>query len=121
MDKYIETKEEALKRVGDANKKDYCLIFDFAVDWVKKQFKVFDANDFRKAYLEAGNKMPQQRNVIGSVFSNLAKEGFIYRHGSKNSTTPESKGCLIRTWISLEYKMRQQNNASNKNNLKLEL
>lgn len=121
MDKYIETKDEALYRVGMANKSYYCKLFDFAVEWIKKQFKVFDANDFRKAYLEAGNEMPQQRNVIGSVFSNLAKENLIFRQGAKNSTTPESKGCLIRTWISKEFKQRQQNNASNKNNLKLEL
>lgn len=121
MDKYIETKAEALLRVGRANKEDYCKIFDFASDWVKKQFKVFDANDFRKDYLAAGNKMPDQRNIIGAVFNNLAKEELMFQHGSKNSTTPESRGCLIRTWISLEYKQRQKSNASNKNNLKLEL
>lgn len=121
MNDYIETKEEALKRVAEANKTDYTKIFDFAVVWVKSQFRVFDANDFRKAYLEAGNQMPCQRNVIGSVFNNLAKESLIFRHGAKNSTTPESRGCLIRTWISLEFKMKQQSNASNKNNLKLEL
>ncbi|APZ82898.1 hypothetical protein [Flavobacterium phage FL-1] len=120
MEKYIETKEEALKRVGEANRTDYTKIFNFAVVWVKSQFKVFSANEFKKAYLEE-NEAPIQPNVFGSVFNNLAKEGFIFRHGAKNSETPESKSCLIRTWISLEYKMKQQNNASNKNNLKLEL
>jgi hypothetical protein len=120
MDKYIETKDEALKRVRESNKDDYCKIFSFAVGWVKKQFKVFDANDFKKAYLE-NNKLPQQVNVFGAVFNNLAKENLIFRQGAITSKTPESKGCLIRTWISLEYKQRQQNNASNKNNLKLEL
>lgn len=121
MDKYIETKAEALKRVAEANKVDYCVLFDFATEWVKKQFKVFDANDFRKAYLEAGNEMPQQRNVIGSVFNNLAKEEMIFFHSYTKSKTKEAKGCIIRAWISREYKMRQQQNASNKNNLKLEL
>ena len=52
MGKYIETKDEALARVRRANKDDYCKIFNFAVEWVKKQFKVFNANDFKKAYLE---------------------------------------------------------------------
>lgn len=121
MKNHNETKEEALLRVGMANKDDYCIIFNFAGGWVKTQFKVFSANDFRKSFLEAGNELPQQRNVIGSVFNNLAKEGLIFRHGSINSSTPESKGCLIRTWISLQYKERQKNNASNKTNLKLEL
>lgn len=118
MDKYLETKEEALKRVREANKDDYCKIFNFAVGWVKKQFKVFDANDFKKAYLE-NNQLPQQVNLFGAVFNNLAKEEFIFRHGATNSKTPESKSCLIRTWISREYKQRQQQNASNKTTLKL--
>lgn len=120
MKHYQETKEEALLRVGMANKSDYCIIFDFAKEWIKTQFKVFSANDFKKAFLEK-HKMPQQVNVFGSVFNNLAKEGLMFRHGAINSTTPQSKCCLIRTWISLEYKERQKNNASNKSNLKLEL
>lgn len=118
--KHQETKEEALLRVGMANKDDYCKIFDFAVVWIKKQFKVFSANDFKKAYLEV-NPPPIQPNVYGSVFNNLAKQNLIFRHGAINSTTPESKSCLIRTWISYDYKMKQKTNASNNTNLKLEL
>ena len=120
MEKHQETKEEALYRVGMANKEDYCKIFNFAVVWVKKQFRVFDANDFKKAYLEV-HPMPQQVNLFGAVFSNLAKENLIFHQGATNSKTPASKGCLIRTWISLQFKQRQANNASNQNNLKLEL
>ena len=120
MVKVHKTKEEALLRVGMANKDDYCKIFNFAVEWVKLQFKVFSANDFKKAYLEK-HEPPIQPNVYGSVFNNLAKEGLIFRHGAINSKTPESKGCLIRTWISREYKQKQQQNASYKSSLKLEL
>jgi len=120
MDKYQETKEEALHRVRMANKEDYCKIFNFASEWIKKQFKVFNANDFKKAYLEV-HEMPQQVNLFGAVFSNLAREKMIFLQGAVNSTTPESKGFLIRTWISREYKERQKNNASNKSTLKLEL
>jgi len=65
--------------------------------------------------------MPQQVNLFGAVFSNLAKEELIFHHGATNSKTPQSKSCLIRTWISLQYKQRQKNNASNNTNLKLEL
>lgn len=72
MENHQETKDESLQRVRMANKEDYCKIFDFAVVWVKKQFKVFDANDFKKAYLEV-HPMPQQVNLFGAVFSNLAK------------------------------------------------
>ena len=120
MENYQETKEEALQRVRMANKEEYCQIFNFATEWVKKQFKVFNANDFKKAYLEV-HPMPQRVNLFGSVFSNLAKEELIFCQGATNSKTPESKGCLIRTWISREFKIRQQQNASNKTNLKLEL
>jgi hypothetical protein len=118
MENYQETKEEALLRVGMANKNDYCIIFDFAVYWVKVQFRVFSANDFKKAFLE-NHEMPQQVNVFGSVFNNLAKEGLIFRQGAINSITPESKGCLIRTWISKEFKVRQQNNARTKGTLNM--
>ena len=120
MEKYIETKDEALHRVRMANKSDYNKAFAFAEQWVKIQFKVFSANDFKKAYLEQ-NELPQQVNIFGAVFSNLAKEKLIFRYGAINSTTRESKGCLIRTWISKEFKLRQKSNASNKSTLKLEL
>jgi len=115
-----ETKLEALHRVRMANKQDYTKVFDFAVEWVKVQFRVFSANDFKKAYLEK-HELPQQVNIFGAVFSNLAREGLIFKQGAINSKTPESKGCLIRTWISLSFKNRQKQNASNKSNLKLEL
>jgi len=120
MEKYIETKDEALHRVRMANKADYTKVFNFAVEWVKTQYRVFSANDFKKAYCEK-NELPQQLNVFGAVFNNLAKEELIFRQGAINSKTPESKGCLIRTWISREFKQRQANNASNKSNLKLDL
>ncbi len=118
MENHQETKEEALQRVRMANKEEYCKIFDFAIVWVKKQFKVFNANDFKKAYLQV-HEMPQQVNLFGSVFSNLAREGLIFRQGAINSKTPESKSCLIRTWISRQYKEKQSNNAKNKNNLSI--
>ena len=120
MENYQETKLEALQRVRMANKQDYTKVFDFAVEWVKVQFRVFSANDFKKAYLEK-NELPQQVNIFGAVFSNLAREGLIFKQGAINSKTPQSKSCLIRTWISLSFKNRQKQNASNKSNLKLEL
>ena len=120
MKKHIETKDEALHRVRMANKAEYTQIFNFASEWVKKQFRVFSANDFKKAYLEKYD-MPQQVNLFGSVFSNLSKENLIFMQGAVKSNTPQSKSCLIRTWISKEFKERQKNNASNKTTLKLEL
>lgn len=107
MAKYIETKEEALHRVRMANKADYNKAFAFAQDWVKLQFKVFSANDFKKAYLEK-NELPQQVNIFGAVFSNLVREKLIFRRGTVTSNTPEARGCLIRAWISKEYSEQQR-------------
>ena len=119
METYQETKEEALQRVRMANKADYNKAFSFAESWVKLQFKVFSANDFKKAYL-LENDPPQQLNIFGAVFSNLAREKLIFLQGYTISKTPEAKGCIIRTWISLEFKQRQQQNASHKATVKME-
>jgi hypothetical protein len=121
MDKYIETKEEALERVTFANKEDYCRIFSFAENWVKIQFKHFSADDLKEAYFAGGGSEIKQPNVIGAVFRDLSKGGLIFHHGFTKSKNKVAHGRDLKTWISLEYKMRQQNNASNKNNLKLEL
>ena len=101
------------------NKEDYNIIYDFAVEWVKTQFKWFSANDLKKAYQDAGNEIPTQPNLFGGVFSSLSKKSLIFHFGYTNSKTPQSKGCLIRTWISFEYKKKQKENASNKSNLTL--
>ena len=66
MEKHQETKEEALQRVRMANKADYNKCFSFAEAWVKVQFKVFSANDFKKAYLEE-NELPYQVNIFGAI------------------------------------------------------
>jgi hypothetical protein len=96
----------------------YDNIISFSYIWIPRQFKVFNSNDFKKAYLK-NNDMPENYNVFGAVFNNLHKKGFIFHYGYTNSKTKESKGCLIRTWISKEYKQKQALNASNKSNLKL--
>ena len=117
--KQILSKEEALELVKNGNKAEYEKIFSFASEYAMNQFKVFSANDFKKAYLEAGNELPSQLNVFGSVFSNITKQELIYFFGYVKSNTPEAKGCIIRKWISREFKQRQANNASNKSNIKI--
>ena len=45
------------------DKSEYLEIYSFAEGWVKLQFKVFSANDFKKAYLEK-HEAPKQVNVF---------------------------------------------------------
>lgn len=121
MAKEIQSKEEAIESVMYGNKHDFNKIFAFAEQWVKTQFKWFSADDLKEAYYLAGNPIPQQLNVYGAVFSNLAKAKLIFHHGFTKSKHKVAHGRDLKTWISKEYKQRQANNASNKSNLKLEL
>jgi hypothetical protein len=121
MDKYIETKEEAIERVVHGNKHDYMKIFSFAEAWIKLQFKSFSADDLKEAYYNAGNPVPVEPKVFGGVFSSLSKGKLIFHHGFTKSKHKIAHGRDLKTWISKEFKMRQQNNASNKSTLKLEL
>lgn len=121
MKKEIQLKEEAIESVMYGNKHDFNKIFSFSESWVKKQFKVFSADDLKEAYYLEGNLPPQQLNVFGAVFSNLAKAKFIFHYGFTKSKHKVAHGRDLKTWISLELKNRQKQNASNKTNLKLEL
>ena len=121
MKKEIQTKEEAIESVIFGNKSDYCLIFDFAEIWVKTQFRWFSSDDLKEAYYLAGNPIPVEPKVFGGVFSTLAKGKLIFHFGFTKSKNPAAHKRDLKTWISLEYKQRQQRNATNNNNLKLEL
>jgi len=121
MEKYIETKDEALHRVRMANKADYNRLFTFSEAWVKTQFKWFSADDLKEAYYLANNPIPAQVNIFGAVFSNLAKAKLIFHQGFTKSKHKVAHGRDLKTWISKEFKQRQANNASNKSNLKLDL
>jgi len=121
MDKYIETKEEAIEHVIHGNKHDYNRIMSFAEAWIKLQFKHFSSDELKEAYYLAGNPEPVEPKVYGGVFSSLAKAKLIFHHGFTKSKYKVAHGRDLKTWISKEFKERQKNNASNKNNLKLEL
>jgi hypothetical protein len=121
MAKEIQSKEEAIESVTFGNKYDYMAIFSFAELWVKSQFKWFIADDLKEAYFAQGGKVPDEPRVFGAVFRDLSKGKLIFPFGYTTSRHKQAHGRPLRTWISLEYKMRQANNASNKSTLKLEL
>jgi hypothetical protein len=121
MEKEIQSKEEAIERVVYGNKHDYNKIFSFAEQWVKTQFKQFSSDDLKEAYYLAGNPIPVEPKVFGGVFSSLSKGKLIFHFGFTKSKHKIAHGRDLKTWISLEFKNRQKQNASNKTNLKLEL
>ena len=117
----IQTKDEAIQSVIDGNKTDYNKIYSFAEIWAKSRFKWFSSDDLKEAYYESGGETPREPKVFGGVFRMLSKNKLIFPFGYTTSRNKVAHGRMLRTWISLQYKERQQNNASNNNNLKLEL
>jgi hypothetical protein len=121
MEKETQTKEEAIESVTVGNKHDYNAIFTFAEIWVKTQFKWFCSDDLKKAYYASGGLVPDEPRVFGAIFRDLSKGKLIFPFGYTVSKNVVAHGRPLRTWISLEYKQRQANNASNKSNLTLDL
>lgn len=121
MEKHIETKDESIDRVAYANKQDYHKIFSFAEVWIRSQFKQFSSDDLKEAYFESGGEVPNEPRVFGAIFRDLSKAKLIFPLGYTTSKNKLAHGRPLRTWISLQFKQRQANNASNKSNLKLEL
>lgn len=121
MEKEIQSKEEAIESVTFGNKHDYNAIFNFAEVWVRTQFKWFSSDDLKEAYFLSGGRVPNEPRVFGAVFRDLSKAKLIFHFGYTTSKHKVAHGRPLRSWISLEFKQRQSNNASNKSNLKLEL
>jgi len=117
----IQTKEESIESVIDGNKTDYDNIYAFAEIWVKNRFKWFCSDDLKDAYYESGGEKPREPKVFGGVFRFLSKNKLIFPFGYTTSRNKAAHGRMLRTWISKEYKAKQAGNASNNNNLKLEL
>ena len=103
------------------DKSEYLEIYSFAESWVKLQFKWFASDDLKDAYYSSGGKTPNNLNVFGAVFRVLSKNKLIFPFGFTTSRNKVARGRILKTWISLEFKQRQANNASNKSTLKLEL
>lgn len=112
MSKKIQTEEAA---------KPDSVMFSFAKSWVKLQFKLFSVDDFKEAYLLAGHPAPDDSKAFGGLFQKLAKNHLMFHRGFTKSKNKAARGRDVKTWISREYKLRQQGNASNKSTLKLEL
>jgi hypothetical protein len=108
--------DEAIEKVREGNKADYNFLYQFASKWVATTFKPFTTDDFKidlfKQYKSIEIEEPR---VIGAVFNELAKQGFIKPTGrfitSKESTCHSRPK---REWISKAYSEKQSENRKTK-------
>ena len=109
----FEITNQAVEEVEN-NNKSYCdKLCAFAEEWVKKQMKPFTADDLKKAFYNAGNRPPSQPAVFGVPFRKLSKRHLIFdTERTQKSTNPEAHQRPLRIWISKEYSLIQQANAS---------
>jgi hypothetical protein len=104
---------EAIQRVELNNGEYYNNAYDFAVEWVKSQFRPFTSEDIKEAYYSLGNKPPTEPRVFGAVIRKLASESRIKRHGYEKSKNPTCHCRPQTVWISREYSLTQQKNRKN--------
>lgn len=120
MKNQFDKMREALEAVETNNKKYHDDCLSFAIIWVTKQFKAFTSEDLKEAYYSAGNDPPNEPRVYGSIFNSLSKQGLIFKHDWVYSKNPISHARPIRSWISREFREKQQSNATkNKTQIKL--
>lgn len=97
----------------------YLKIMEFSKEWVKLQFREFSSEDLKRAYFESGNPEVENTLVFGPVFRKLSADKLIFPHGTTNAKSKIANGRLMRTWISLEFKLRQKGNATKDKSLNL--
>ncbi len=112
MKNQFDKMREALEVVEMNNKKYHDNCLNFASQWIKTQFKSFTSEDLKESYYAAGNDPPIEPRVYGSIFAKLSKEGLIFKHDWVYSKNPICHARPMRSWISLDYKKKQQSNAS---------
>ena len=112
----FEITNQAVEEVEKNNKSYSDSIYEFAENWVKKQMKPFTADDLKKSYYEAGNAPPSQPAVFGAPFRKLSHRNLIFdTERTQKSTNKDAHQRLLRVWISREYSLIQQANASQQN------
>lgn len=112
----FEITNQAVEQVEE-NNKAYCnRLCAFAENWVKNQMKPFTIEDLKEAFFNQGNAPPSQPAVFGAPFRKLSKNKLIFdTERTKKSENPQAHQRPLRLWISLEYRLKQQSNASKSN------
>ncbi len=109
----------AIETVKINNLSDYNKILDFAEIWVKTQFREFTNETLKNCYYFCGNPEPVQPNVYGAVIRDLSRRKLIFEHGITKAKSEKAHSRILRTWISKEYRLKQQSNR--KQDVSLEL
>jgi hypothetical protein len=116
MKSQFDSMKKAIEQVEENNQSYHDDCFLFACGWVKTQFKAFTSEDFKKAYYDAGNKPPHEPRIFGSIFFKLSKAGLIFKQDWTYSKNPICHARPMRSWISMEFRLKQQSNSiKNKN------
>lgn len=106
------SKEQALQQVKDNNPDDYARLYSFAEVWVQNRYKPFTSEDLKADYYSSGNPLMREPRVVGAVFNNLYREGYIYSKGQYQvSRNPICHGRPQKIWISTAYRLKQQSNS----------
>ena len=120
MKNQFDKMREALETVERNNQNYYNDCYLFAVGWVKTVFKAFTSEDLKEAYYALGNDPPLEPRIYGAIMNKLSKDGLIFKQDWVYSKNPVCHGRSMRSWISLEFRQKQQSNATkNKNQINL--
>lgn len=113
-----ELTDYAIDQVRDNNIEFYNKALSFGYGWVKTQFKPFTSEDLKEAFKNEIGSVTHEPRVFGAVFRALAKDKLIYSTGEyKKSNNPKCHRRPQLKWISHEYRLKQQSNATRNNTL----
>lgn len=112
------TKDDYIDQVIDNNPNEFEKVYEFAYQWIMSRMKEFTSEDLKLAYMEE-NEPLHQVNLYGAVFRKLAKRGLISYKRHQSAKLPKAHGRQIAVWISMTFRLKQQNNARQEASLSL--
>jgi len=84
----------------------------FSQDFASRTMKSFTSEDIRSEWISLGYPLPIDNNVFGPIMREMAKEKRIYEHGYEKAKIITSASRRLIVWISREYRLKQQQNAT---------
>lgn len=83
--------------------------------------KPFTSEELKNAFYDLGNAPPNEPRLWGAVIREIRYLGMIQSNGYRKSNNPICHSRPQTIWISLPYRLKQQQNATKEQSLKLEL
>lgn len=100
---------------------DYEKLYYLASEWVKTQMRSFTIDDLRKSLKNDLDRLILSNSSYGALMHELCRDKLIIGNGYVDGIRPNGKKKVITQWISREYSLKQQANATRDKTLKLEL